>query len=111
MKMGDCYDEYLLWIDAIDQAIRKAPQEIASVCAFVDRPQLGKLLNPLQPSLNFIEEPVSKTSLLSRVGGGCGAHLLGSIRVEGYVRHRRCSRASRSTWSAGLVTEAPALIS
>jgi hypothetical protein len=31
--------------------------------------------------------------------------------VEGYVRHRRCSRASRSTWSAGLVTEAPALIS
>jgi hypothetical protein len=39
------------------------------------------------------------------------AHFLGGIRVEGYFRHRRCSRASRSTWSAGLVTEAPALIS
>ena len=111
MQVGDCYDEYLLWINTIDQAIRKALQEIASVCAFVDRPQLGKLLNPLQSFLNFIEEPVSETSLLSRVGGGCGAHFLGGIRVESYVRHRRCSRASRSTWSAGLVTEAPALIS
>jgi hypothetical protein len=42
MKVGDCHDEYLLWIDSIDQAIRKALQELASVCAFVDRPQLGK---------------------------------------------------------------------
>ena len=111
MKVGDCHDEYLLWIDAIDQAVRKALQEIASVCAFVARPQLGKLLNPLQSFLHFIEEPISETSLSSLVGGGRDAHLLGGIRVEGYYRHRRCSRASRSTWSAGLVTEAPALIS
>ena len=111
MKVGDCHDEYLLWIDSIYQAIWKALQEIASVCAFVDRPQLGKLLNPLPSFLNFIEKPVSETSLSSLVGGGCGAHVLGGIRVEGYFRHRRCSRASRSTWSAGLVTEAPALIS
>jgi hypothetical protein len=60
MKVGDCHDEYLLWIDSIYQAIWKALQEIASVCAFVDRPQLGKLLNPLQSFLNFIEKPVSE---------------------------------------------------
>jgi hypothetical protein len=111
MKVGDCHDEYLLWIDSLYQALWKALQEIASVCAFVDWPQLGKLLNPLQSFLNFIEKPVSETSLSSLVGGGCGAHFLGGVRVEGYVRHRRCSRASRSTWSAGLVIEAPALIS
>lgn len=71
MKVGNCHDEDLPWIDTIDQAIRKAFQEIASVVAFVDRPKPGKLLNPLQSFLNFIEELISKTSLLCFVVGSC----------------------------------------
>jgi hypothetical protein len=109
--MGDCHDEDLPWVDSINQAKRKALQEIASVFAFVDGPQPGKLLNPLQSLLNFIEELVAEASLSCFIVGYRRTHFLGGIRVEGYFRHRRCSRASRSTCSAGLVTEAPILIS
>jgi len=70
------------------------------------------------PSLNMNDNGIDRRRFLqlmgaslALVGGGCGAHFLDGIPVEGYVRHRRCSRASRSTWAAGLVTEAPALIS
>jgi hypothetical protein len=111
MQVGDCHDDDLLSIDALDQTRRQVLQEIAVVCAIVERPELGTWLNPVQSCLHFIEAPLPQTSLSSLVGGGCGAHFLGGIRVEGYVRHRRCSRASRSTWSAGFVTEAPALLS
>ena len=111
MKVGDRYDEDLLWIDAIEQAIWKALQEMASVVAFVGRPQPGKLLNPLQSFLNFIEELISKTSLLCFLVCSCRAHFLVSICVECYFRRRRCSCASGSTWSAGFVTSAPALMS
>jgi hypothetical protein len=48
---------------------------------------------------------------LCLVVSSCSTHFLVGICVEYYFRHRRCSRASRSTWSAGFVTEAPALIS
>jgi hypothetical protein len=79
MKVGDCHDEDLRWIDVIYQAIRKAFQEIASVVAFVGRPKPGKLLNPLQSFLNFIEELISKTALLCFVVGSCSTHFLVSI--------------------------------
>ena len=109
--MGDRHDEDLLWVGSINQAKRKSPREIAPVLAVVDGPQPRELLNPLQSFLDFVEELVSETALSCFVVGGCRAHFLGGIRVECYFKHRRCSRASRSTWSAGLVTEAPALIS
>jgi hypothetical protein len=63
MKVGDRNEEYLLWVDPINQAKRKTFQEIASVVAFVDGLQPGELLNPLQSFLNFIKELISKTSL------------------------------------------------
>jgi transposase len=40
------------------------------------------MLNPLQSFLDFIEEPLSETSLSSLVGGGCDAHFLGGVRSE-----------------------------
>ena len=62
MQVGDCYDDDLLSIEAIDQAIWHVLQETATVCAVVERPELGTWPNPWQSFLHFIEEPVSETS-------------------------------------------------
>ena len=43
----------------------------------------AEIAESFESFLDFIEEPVSETSLSSLVGGGCGAHFLGGVRVEG----------------------------
>src|SRR5262245_62167602 len=56
MEMRHRQDEDLFWVDAINEAIRKALQQIASIFVFIDRPQPWKFLNPAYSLPDFVKK-------------------------------------------------------
>gem|GEM_PF-4287703 len=104
-------DEYLLSLDSIDQSIRESFQEIPPVFPIVDWREQWKSPNPIQSGLYFVKKITPKPHhLIIIIYSGRFHFFVGGV-MEFYFRHRSVSRASRRTWSAVLVMDAPTLIS
>ena len=109
--MSDGDDECAIRRESTDKTIGETSEKTPPVLAVIDRPSLRELLNSVQTVLDLIKKLFPESAHLIFVVRRGRPQFLGGIDVKDYISHRRRSRASFRTSSAGLVTDAPALIS